>query len=125
MNACTHFTPVKPATATTMARGKVCLLAALCSLLILSTFIGSTQSASCCLRYTRRQLPCRRLLGYTIQTINTSCDINAIIFHIPGRFVCADPSVSWTRRGMLCLEERRRKNTQIIKEVIQGNTTSS
>ena len=25
-------------------------------------------------------------------------------FHIPGRFVCADPSVKWTQRGMKCVE---------------------
>ncbi|KAK1885409.1 C-C motif chemokine 20 [Dissostichus eleginoides] len=62
-----------------MASGKVCFLATLCSLVILSTFIGSTQSASCCLRYTSRRLPCQRLLGYAVQTIKTSCDINAII----------------------------------------------
>ncbi|XP_035509655.1 C-C motif chemokine 20b [Morone saxatilis] len=108
-----------------MASRKMCLVAALCSLAILTTFIGSTQSASCCLRYTKRPLPCRRLLNYSIQTINTSCDIHAIIFHLPGRFVCADPSVSWTRRGMECINERRRKNIQIIKEGTQGNTTST
>ncbi|XP_040921907.1 C-C motif chemokine 20b [Toxotes jaculatrix] len=99
-----------------MASSKVCLVASLCSLVILTTFIGSTQSASCCLRYTRRPLPCRRLLGYTIQTINTSCDISAIVFHVPGRFVCADPSQKWTQRGMKCVDEMRKTNAQNIKK---------
>ncbi|XP_034069961.1 C-C motif chemokine 20-like [Gymnodraco acuticeps] len=92
-----------------MASGKVCFMATLCSLVILSTFIGSTQSASCCLSYTSRRLPCQRLLDYTVQTINTSCDINAIIFHLPGRFVCADPSSIRTQRQMKCVDERRKK----------------
>lgn len=35
--------------------------------------------ASCCLGYTKRTLPCKVLQGYTIQTIKTSCDINAIM----------------------------------------------
>ncbi|XP_054479096.1 C-C motif chemokine 20b [Anoplopoma fimbria] len=96
-----------------MASSKVCILAVLCSLVIVTTFIGSTQSASCCMMYTSRRLPCHRLLGYTIQTIITSCDIKAVIFHLPGKFVCADPSAKWTQRGMKCINERRRKNVQI------------
>ncbi|XP_076577493.1 C-C motif chemokine 20b [Chaetodon auriga] len=108
-----------------MASGKMCVLAALCSLIILSTFISSTQSASCCLRYVKRPLPCRRLLGYTIQTIHTSCDLNAIIFHVPGRFVCADPSASWTQRGKECLDERRRRSSQIIREETRVNATAA
>ncbi|XP_047423947.1 C-C motif chemokine 20b [Mugil cephalus] len=93
-----------------MANGKVLLMAVLCSLIILTTFIGNAESASCCLNYTKRQLPCRRIKGYTIQTINTSCDIKAIIFHVKGRFVCADPTQSWTQNRMKCVDERRRKN---------------
>ncbi|KAG7231270.1 hypothetical protein INR49_012101 [Caranx melampygus] len=62
-----------------MAISKAYLLVAACSLIILATSISSTESASCCLRYTRRSLSCSRLLGYTVQTINTSCDINAIM----------------------------------------------
>ncbi|KAM7369671.1 hypothetical protein PAMP_010975 [Pampus punctatissimus] len=107
------------------ASGKVCLPAALCSLIILCTFISSTQSASCCLRYTKRPLPCNRLLGYTTQTINTSCDINAIIFHIPGRFVCADPSMNWTQRRKKCVDERRRKINQMLKEGTPAQITAS
>ncbi|XP_078136351.1 C-C motif chemokine 20b [Sander vitreus] len=103
-----------------MASSKVFLL---CSLVILTTFIGTTQSASCCLRYARRQLPCQRLLGYSHQTIKNSCDINAVIFHVPGRFVCADPSTNWTQRGIKCLDQRRR-NSQILASRSPGNTTS-
>nr|XP_057915378.1 C-C motif chemokine 20-like [Doryrhamphus excisus]XP_057916956.1 C-C motif chemokine 20-like [Doryrhamphus excisus] len=84
----------------------------LTSLLVLMTFTGRTQSASCCLRYHDIKLPCQRLLGYTIQSMGKSCDINAVIFHVPGRFVCADPSRNWTQRGMRCIDERRRKSTE-------------
>ncbi|XP_075996536.1 C-C motif chemokine 20-like [Genypterus blacodes] len=79
---------------------------ALCALVCLATFIGSAQSASCCLRLYKHPLHCRRLLGYTLQTINTSCDINAVIFHLSGRFVCSDPTKHWTVRAMKCVDER-------------------
>eukprot|EP00064_Thunnus_orientalis_P017875 superscaffoldBa00003925_g17961 len=110
-----------------MASGKTYLVAALCSFIIISTFVGSTQSASCCLRYYRykRPLPCKRLLGYTIQTINTSCDINAIIFHLPGRFMCADPSMTLTQMMMKCVDEKRKMTTQVIREKIKARTPSA
>ncbi|XP_037312386.2 C-C motif chemokine 20b [Pungitius pungitius] len=96
-----------------MASGKVGLLALLCSLVILGTFIDSTHSASCCMMYASRRWKCQPLMGYTIQTIVRSCDINAVIFHLPGRFVCADPSSKWTQRAMQCLNERKTKRSQI------------
>ncbi|XP_068438240.1 C-C motif chemokine 20b [Clinocottus analis] len=105
-----------------MASCRVCLPALLCSLVILSSFIGSTQSASCCMMYTSRPLRCQRLMGYTIQTIINSCDINAVIFHLPGRFLCADPSSKWTLRGMKCVDERRRKTSWMT---VKTNTTSA
>ncbi|XP_058485992.1 C-C motif chemokine 20b [Solea solea] len=95
------------------------VMAALCTIVILSTFIRSTQSTgNCCLMYTKRPLSCRRLLDYTVQTINTSCDINAIIFHRPGRFVCADPSKRWTQRAMKCVDDMKKRIAQITKEKI-------
>ncbi|XP_071372759.1 C-C motif chemokine 20b [Centroberyx affinis] len=90
-----------------MASCKLCLLAAVCSLLILTSFISSTQSASCCVRYSRRRLSCKRLRGYTRQNINGPCDINAVIFHLRDKFVCADPSKDWTQRVMKCLDEMK------------------
>ncbi|CAK6968593.1 C-C motif chemokine 20b [Scomber scombrus] len=108
-----------------MASSKVSLLAALCSLAILFSCISSTQSASCCLRYSRRRMPpCSRVLGYTIQTIKTSCDINAIIFHLPGAFVCADPSKHSTQIRMKCVDDKRRVIKEIIKDA-PANTTSA
>ncbi|XP_071751509.1 C-C motif chemokine 20b [Centroberyx gerrardi] len=92
-----------------MASCKLCLLAAVCSLLILTSFIGSTQSASCCVSYSKRRLQCKRLTGYTHQNINGPCDINAIIFHLPDRFVCADPSKELTQRMMKCVDQRKRR----------------
>ncbi|XP_072234423.1 C-C motif chemokine 20b [Leuresthes tenuis] len=106
-----------------MSTSKACVVVALCSLVILSSFISSTDSASCCMRYTRRPQPCKRLLGYSIQTITGSCDINAIIFHIPGRFVCADPSVKWTQRGMKCVDERRVAAQVLMKKASEASVT--
>ncbi|KAM8881210.1 C-C motif chemokine 20b [Synchiropus splendidus] len=90
-----------------MASGKVRLFSAVCCLLILSAFIDSTHSASCCLSYIRRPKSCQVMLGYTIQTITQSCDINAVIFHVHGRFLCADPRAAWTRIGMKCIDDRK------------------
>ncbi|MED6235679.1 hypothetical protein ATANTOWER_031531 [Ataeniobius toweri] len=92
-----------------MANRKACLFAALCSLLIVASFIGSSESASCCMNYTKKKLPCKVVKGYTIQHINRSCDIDAIIFHLRGRFVCADPSKPRTMRVVNCVDERMRK----------------
>ncbi|KAM8823267.1 C-C motif chemokine 20b [Spinachia spinachia] len=92
-----------------MAGGKVSVCALLCSLVILGTFLGSAHSARCCMMYAARRWNCQRMMGFSIQTIVNSCDISAVIFHLPGRFVCADPSSKWTQRAMKCLEERKRK----------------
>ncbi|XP_038163848.1 C-C motif chemokine 20-like [Cyprinodon tularosa] len=99
-----------------MENRKACLFAALCSLLIVASFIDSSESASCCMKYFKRKLPCKAVKGYNIQTINGSCDINAIIFHLNGRFVCADPLKVWTKRAMKCVDERRRKVERILRE---------
>ncbi|XP_038130531.1 C-C motif chemokine 20-like [Cyprinodon tularosa] len=99
-----------------MANRQACLSAALCSLLIVASFICGSESASCCMRYTRGKIPCKALTGYNIQTINGSCDISAIIFHLGGRFVCADPLKAWTLRAMKCVDEKRRKVERILEE---------
>ncbi|XP_044196129.1 C-C motif chemokine 20b [Thunnus albacares] len=108
-----------------MASGKTYLVAALCSFIIISTFVSSTQSASCCLSYSRRRLQCKQLSGYTIQTINTSCDINAIIFHPRRKFVCADPSMNRTLMMMKCVDDKRKTITQVIREKIKARTPSA
>uniref|UniRef100_A0A3B3VU67 C-C motif chemokine n=1 Tax=Poecilia latipinna TaxID=48699 RepID=A0A3B3VU67_9TELE len=59
-----------------------------------------TSVSSCCTRYTKKKLPCLLVKNYSIQTIHGSCDINAIIFHVNGRFVCADPTKAWTKRAV-------------------------
>uniref|UniRef100_A0A3B3IEF9 Chemokine interleukin-8-like domain-containing protein n=1 Tax=Oryzias latipes TaxID=8090 RepID=A0A3B3IEF9_ORYLA len=123
-----------------MTNSKACLAAALCSLLFLSTFLSSAHSgesmlcdqqsfrliprtvfisvcvltASCCLSYSRRRPPCKLLLGYSIQTITGSCDLPAVILHLPGKFLCADPSMRWTQKLQLCVEERKRKAAQVL-----------
>uniref|UniRef100_UPI0037E8E427 C-C motif chemokine 20b n=1 Tax=Semicossyphus pulcher TaxID=241346 RepID=UPI0037E8E427 len=105
-----------------MASGRVFLL---CSLLVLTTFIGSTQSANCCVSYARRNIRRNMLLGYTIQTINKSCDINAVIFHVKGRFVCANPSASCTQKLMKYIDEKRKKEAQILRGETGNNTASA
>ncbi|XP_037136019.1 C-C motif chemokine 20b [Syngnathus acus] len=102
------------ATTRTSMRGHAIFL--LSGLLILTSFMAGTHSASCCLKYIRRELPCQRVSGYTYQSMGKSCDINAVILHLPGRFLCANPAASWTQRVMRCIDERRRKNTKALEE---------
>ncbi|XP_046879651.1 C-C motif chemokine 20b [Hypomesus transpacificus] len=67
-----------------------------------------SESASCCLRYYQRPVPCHRMTGFTIQTISSSCDLQAVIFHTKdGRFMCADPAKKWTMRVLKCLLSRK------------------
>ncbi|XP_052358378.1 C-C motif chemokine 20-like isoform X1 [Oncorhynchus keta] len=92
-----------------------CVLTVLLSLLIL-TLIPSTKSADCCLKYTRRPVPCRRLKDYTYQTITSSCDIHAVVFHTRrDKFVCADPSQDWTKRVQRCLLKRQERKSKLKK----------
>uniref|UniRef100_A0A3Q3W8C1 Secreted protein n=1 Tax=Mola mola TaxID=94237 RepID=A0A3Q3W8C1_MOLML len=49
--------------------------------------VAASVAASCCLMYTKRPI-----LGYTVQTINTSCDISAVMNCVGlCRFLCANP----------------------------------
>ncbi|XP_007555781.1 C-C motif chemokine 20-like [Poecilia latipinna] len=100
-----------------MESNKARLFAALCAFLIVCSFVCSSDSASCCTRYTKKKLPCLLVKNYSIQTIHGSCDINAIIFHVNGRFVCADPTKAWTKRAVTCVDERRKKR---VNEVLMG-----
>ncbi|XP_061777536.1 uncharacterized protein LOC133569317 isoform X2 [Nerophis ophidion] len=79
---------------------------ALTALLLLIICTGSTQSASCCVKnmVMRGKLSCQRLLGYSFQTIKNSCDIKSVIFHLPARFLCAEPTDSKTQKLMQCIE---------------------
>ncbi|XP_012731762.2 C-C motif chemokine 20 [Fundulus heteroclitus] len=104
-----------------MASRKACLFAALCSLLIVASLISGSESASCCMKYTKRKLHCKAVRGYNIQTINGSCDISAIIFHLGGKFVCADPLKPWTMRVMKCVNERRKRNAEQMGHLKNGN----
>ncbi|XP_057680312.1 C-C motif chemokine 20b isoform X2 [Corythoichthys intestinalis] len=70
---------------------------------------NDNKNASCCLKYFKRELPCQLISGYTYQSMGRFCDINAVILHLPRRFLCADPTSNWTQRVMRCVDERRKK----------------
>ncbi|KAJ8396783.1 hypothetical protein AAFF_G00013820, partial [Aldrovandia affinis] len=80
---------------------------ALLVIFTLNTFLLHTESVSCCLSYTKRQIHCQRMKGYTIQTVMSICDMDAIIFHTnSGKFVCADPAKKQTQETIQCLSAR-------------------
>ncbi|KAM9436898.1 C-C motif chemokine 20-like [Clarias gariepinus] len=79
-------------------------------ILILSAFIMDTETARCCLSYTRRPVRCGLLKGYYIQEITGSCDIRAIIFKTKdGKSICANPRMEWTHKRINCLWEKAGK----------------
>ncbi|XP_037386747.1 C-C motif chemokine 20a.3 isoform X2 [Pygocentrus nattereri] len=60
------------------------------------TLADHSRIKSCCRKYTKGEIPFTRIRGYSIQTVRTFCNIDAIIFHTSiGRNVCADPSQNW------------------------------
>ncbi|KAJ8375889.1 hypothetical protein SKAU_G00064690 [Synaphobranchus kaupii] len=80
---------------------------ALLVIFILNSFFLHTESASCCLSYTKKNIKCQRMKGYTIQTLMGICDMDAIIFHAKGgNFICADPSKEQTQKIIHCLTAR-------------------
>ncbi|XP_048866475.1 C-C motif chemokine 20-like isoform X2 [Brienomyrus brachyistius] len=81
--------------------------AALLMLVTLHLLLSRTESASCCVGYSSKRLPCYKLKRYTIQPITGTCDIVAVIFHTKkGGFICANPLQHWTLNRMKCLHER-------------------
>uniref|UniRef100_A0A3B5M9Y9 C-C motif chemokine n=1 Tax=Xiphophorus couchianus TaxID=32473 RepID=A0A3B5M9Y9_9TELE len=105
-----------------MESSKACLFAALCVFLIVSSFVCSSDSASCCTRYTKKKLSCLQVKNYSIQTIHGSCDLYAIIFHVNGRFVCADPAKPWTGRAVKCNLKINGTETNIYQIMLKKKT---
>nr|7JH1_A Chain A, XCL1 ancestor [unidentified] len=61
---------------------------------------------SCCLKYTKRPLPLKRIKSYTIQS-NEACNIKAIIFTTKkGRKICANPNEKWVQKAMKHLDKK-------------------
>ncbi|XP_018596641.1 C-C motif chemokine 20b [Scleropages formosus] len=92
-----------------MTCSSACTLALLATL-CLHLFVSPSQSASCCLRYSMKKYPCHKMKTYSIQSMMSSCDINAVIFHtMKGRYICADPAQKWTLDSIQCLNARTKK----------------
>ncbi|XP_046689343.1 C-C motif chemokine 4-like [Silurus meridionalis] len=76
-------------------------------LLILGAFIMDTETARCCMSYTRRPVRCGRLTDYYIQELTGTCDIRAVVFQTKDkRNICADPRMEWTQERIMCLWEK-------------------
>ncbi|XP_034377907.2 C-C motif chemokine 20 [Arvicanthis niloticus] len=58
------------------------LLAHLCSQ------AEAASSFDCCLKYRQKSLPFRAIVGFTRQTADGGCDIDAIIFHTKRKISC-------------------------------------
>ncbi|XP_028648208.1 C-C motif chemokine 20-like [Erpetoichthys calabaricus] len=79
----------------------------LISLLLLWILNVSAMYEDCCVSYTRKQMKCHAMKGYSIQTSRDLCNIDAIIFYTKwGKQICADPSQQWVMDIINCLKHR-------------------
>ncbi|KAL6467892.1 hypothetical protein MHYP_G00235690 [Metynnis hypsauchen] len=75
--------------------------------LTVSLFCQNATALACCRKYTKGEIPFTRIRGYSIQTVRTFCNIDAIIFHTSiGRNVCADPSQNWVMETIRKLKDK-------------------
>ncbi|XP_038628926.1 C-C motif chemokine 25 isoform X2 [Tachyglossus aculeatus] len=89
-------------------------------LLIVAYFhIGNTQGSyeDCCLSYhtkiSRRMLP--HIRRYTIQRVNGSCNLHAVIFHLRRTKVllCGNPQEEWVKLAKKRVDERSRHSKKL------------
>eukprot|EP00064_Thunnus_orientalis_P010658 superscaffoldBa00001466_g10684 len=52
----------------------------------------------CCTKYMTGRLPFVKIKGYSVQTVNEMCPINAIIFHTNMGKACTNPSLDWVMK---------------------------
>ncbi|XP_039620378.1 C-C motif chemokine 20-like [Polypterus senegalus] len=83
------------------------LFISLLVLLTLNVLAVSAMYEDCCVSYTTRQMRCHAMKGYTIQTPEDLCNIEAVIFHTKwGKQICANPSQQWVMEVIKCLQHR-------------------
>nr|XP_045004254.1 C-C motif chemokine 20 isoform X2 [Jaculus jaculus] len=87
---------------------KTLLLLAVGSALLLCLCSQSEASNfDCCLRYTEKTIPNHLIVGFTKQTANEACDIDAVIFHTKMKLsVCANPKQSWVKKAVQILSRK-------------------
>ncbi|KAM4836619.1 C-C motif chemokine 20 isoform 2-T2 [Thomomys bottae] len=88
-----------------------CLFLASFALVLLLHLCSRTEASNfdCCLQYTKKALPSKFIVGFTRQLADEACDINAIIFHMRRRLVCANPKEPWVKRAMRIVSQRAKK----------------
>ncbi|CAB1326673.1 unnamed protein product [Coregonus sp. 'balchen'] len=61
----------------------------------------------CCTHYSKGKIDIRLIRGFSVQTVNDECNIDAIIFHtVRARFPCVDPTKGWVMEAVRKLRER-------------------
>ncbi|XP_006020797.1 C-C motif chemokine 20-like [Alligator sinensis] len=89
---------------------KTLVLYFLVGLLFVFWTAEAQSNQDCCLSYTRAALPPWVISGYTEQSSNEVCDINAIIFHTKsGIRACTNPKAKWVKKQLLFLSKRLKK----------------
>ncbi|XP_062409896.1 C-C motif chemokine 20a.3 [Sardina pilchardus] len=73
----------------------VLVLIVLCTLGLYSSEAAAVRSRGCCTMYYRGKVPTKQIRGFTIQTNQGKCNINAVILHTPKRNFCVDPELRW------------------------------
>ncbi|XP_064787408.1 C-C motif chemokine 20-like [Oncorhynchus masou masou] len=78
-------------------------------LLAVGLFAAQVSAAKqgCCTSYSQGRIDIGLIHGFSIQTVNDGCNIDAIIFHtVRGRFTCMDPTKGWVMKAVRKLRER-------------------
>ncbi|KAM9322106.1 C-C motif chemokine 20a.3 [Pholidichthys leucotaenia] len=92
----------------------------LASLLLAANTSGSPRR--CCRSYIKGRLRSEDIIGYSVQTIQEHCPIDAIIFHTKtGRF-CGNPALQWVMDNVERIRIRAKKIHKA--SVVDKQTTS-
>ncbi|XP_032387953.1 C-C motif chemokine 20a.3 isoform X1 [Etheostoma spectabile] len=62
---------------------------------LLATNASPAVRYGCCRNYMATKIPFSKIKGYSVQTVNEMCPINAIIFHTKKGQACTNPALHW------------------------------
>ncbi|KAA8587305.1 C-C motif chemokine 20a.3 isoform X2 [Etheostoma spectabile] len=77
----------------------VSIKAAVVGITLLTVCLLATNASpvryGCCRNYMATKIPFSKIKGYSVQTVNEMCPINAIIFHTKKGQACTNPALHW------------------------------
>ncbi|XP_048095228.1 C-C motif chemokine 20a.3 [Alosa alosa] len=89
----------------------------LCTLGLFSSEVAAVRKGACCTMYSSSIVPMKHIRGFTIQTNQGKCNINAVILHTPKRNICVDPGLLWVSNAI----DKLRAQVQVLKTKNNGS----